>query len=121
MTTNQIKELSRSSFATIGAHGHYHNDLAKINISDAANELASSKQYLENIIQKPVNSFAFPYGYYTPQVVNEAKKAGYGQLLAMDFHFAVDRNDPAMRERFTVNPFISTNNQMYATITRRYE
>jgi len=121
MTTKQIKELSASSFANIGAHGHYHNDLARINIHDVANELAFSKQYLENIIQKPVNSFAFPYGSYTPQVVDEAKKAGYGQLLAMDFHFAVDRNDPAMRERFTVNPFISTNNQMYATITRRYE
>ncbi len=39
----------------------------------------------------------------------------------MDFHFDEDRTDPQMKERFTVNPFISTTNQMYATITRSYE
>lgn len=121
MTAEQIKELSASAFATIGAHGHYHNDLAKINTADAARELSFSKKYLETIIQKPVNSFAFPYGAYSPQVIEAAKKAGYGQLLATDFHFQQDNKDTTMRERFTVNPFISTSNQMYATITRRYE
>jgi peptidoglycan/xylan/chitin deacetylase (PgdA/CDA1 family) len=121
MTREQIRQLSASAYATIGAHGHYHNDLSLLNINDASNELVFCRQYLEKIIQKPVNSFAFPYGAYTPEVVDAAKKAGYKQLLAMDFHFAEDHNDPALRERFTVNPFISTNNQMYATITHRYE
>jgi peptidoglycan/xylan/chitin deacetylase (PgdA/CDA1 family) len=121
MTKGQIKQISASPYANIGAHGYYHNDLARIGINDAAEELVFSKQYLENIIGKQVNSFAFPYGSYTSQVVEMAKKAGYKQLLAMDFHSATDCNDPTMRERFTVNPFISANNQMYATITRRYE
>jgi peptidoglycan/xylan/chitin deacetylase (PgdA/CDA1 family) len=121
MTTEQIRELSASPYANIGSHGYYHNDLARIDISDAGKELALSKQYLENLIAKPITSFAFPYGAYTPGVIDEAKKAGYKQLLAMDFHFAEDHANVAMRERFTVNPFISTHNQMYATITRRYE
>jgi peptidoglycan/xylan/chitin deacetylase (PgdA/CDA1 family) len=121
MTEAHIKELSQSPYATIGSHGYYHNDLSQISIGDAAEELTYSKQYLENLIQKPVNSFAFPYGAYTPQVIEEAKKIGYNQLLAMDFHNKNDNSDLTMRERFTVNPFISTQNQMYATITRRYE
>jgi peptidoglycan/xylan/chitin deacetylase (PgdA/CDA1 family) len=121
MTTDEIKKLAASPFAHIGSHGYYHNDLARIGIDDAAEELVFSKQYLENIIDKPVNSCAFPYGAYTPEVIATAKEAGYSQLLAMDFYFGDDHNDPAMRERFTVNPFISTNNQMYATVTRRYE
>ncbi|HEY4323702.1 MAG TPA: polysaccharide deacetylase family protein [Mucilaginibacter sp.] len=121
LTAEQIKELSYSPFVTIGAHGYFHNDLASISASDAAGELALSKQYLENIIGKPVTSFAFPYGSYTPEVVDAAKKAGYSRLLAMDFNFLEDDEDVTMRERFTVNPFISTNNQMYATITRSYE
>lgn len=121
MTTEQIRKLAKSPFASIGSHAYYHNDLARISIDDAATELALSKQYLENITQKPVNSFAFPYGTYTPEVIDAAKKAGYKQLLATDFQFAEDHEDETMRERFTVNPFISTNNQMYATINRRYE
>jgi len=121
MTREQIKELSASPLVTIGSHSYYHNDLARVPVKDAALEMSTSKQFLENTVDKPVNSFAFPYGSYTRQTVAEAKNAGYNQLLAMDFQFAEDHNDPAMRERFTVNPFISPVNQMHATITRSYE
>ena len=121
MTGEQIKKLSNSPFATIGAHGYFHNDLARISISDAVDELKLSKKYLENIIEKPVTSFAFPYGSYTPEIISAAKQAGYKQLLAMDFKSVRDNEDIMMRERFTVNPFISTANQMYATIIRNYE
>ena len=34
MTTTQIKALSDSPFANIGAHGYFHNDLARIDIND---------------------------------------------------------------------------------------
>ncbi|MDB5134103.1 MAG: hypothetical protein JWP37_706 [Mucilaginibacter sp.] len=121
MTKEQIQELSASPFAGIGSHGYYHNDLACIPIGDAVDEMARSKQYLENIIDKPITSLAFPYGSYTRATIKAAKNAGYDQLLAMDFYFAEDHADGAMRERFTVNPFISPVNQMHATITRSYE
>jgi peptidoglycan/xylan/chitin deacetylase (PgdA/CDA1 family) len=121
MTKKQIRELSLSPFVNIGSHGYYHNDLARISAPDADDEMLRSKLYLEDITNRSVNSLAFPYGTYTPGVVENAKKTGYNQLLCMDFHFDEDRSDPIMRERFTVNPFISTPNQMYATITRTYE
>ncbi|MFI5161106.1 MAG: polysaccharide deacetylase family protein [Sphingobacteriales bacterium] len=121
MTSKQIRELSASPLATIGSHSCYHNDLSRIPIQEVAEDLRHSKWYIENIVDKAVNSFAFPYGTYTPQVTETAKKAGYNQLLATDFHFTEDHNDPTMRERFTVNPFISLINQMHATITRSYE
>ena len=121
MTTTQIKTLSDSPFASIGAHGYFHNDLARIDINDVKTELIDSKRYLENIIQKPINSLAFPYGSYTTEVVRVAKQTGYKQLLAMDFLFNDDVKDLSMHERFTVNPFISANNQMYATVTKTYE
>lgn len=121
MSVNQIAELSASPFVTIGAHGFYHNDLAKINIDDASAELVNTKQFLENITRKAVNSFAFPYGSYNAKVIAAAKKAGYKQLLATDFVNPGDKNDTTMRERFTINPFISVNNQMRATIHGSYE
>jgi peptidoglycan/xylan/chitin deacetylase (PgdA/CDA1 family) len=121
MTPEQIRELSASKYVSIGAHGHYHNDLAQISLNDAANEMALSKHYLENIIDKPVNSFAFPYGTYTRDIVKAAKNIGYDQLLPMDFRFSDDYEDEAMKERFIVNPFISPINQMRAIITHSYE
>ena len=121
MSANQIKELSASPFATIGAHSCYHNDLARINIADATDELVNSKSFLENITQKNISSFAFPYGSYNVKVIAAAKKAGYKQLLATDFINAGDEKDEALRGRFTINPFISVNNQMLATIKGSYE
>jgi len=121
MTKEQIAELASSPFAGIGAHGYYHNDLTSLSIFNAAKELSLSKQYLEGIIKKTVRSFAFPYGAYNADVVEAAKKAEFTQLLAMDFLSPADVNDPVMRERFTVNPFISVNNQMYAIIMRSYD
>lgn len=121
MTTAQIKAMAESPFANIGAHGYYHNDLARIDIDNAKAELTDSKNYLENIIQKPVDSLAFPYGSYTKEAVVAAKQAGYSKLFAMDFLFKEDAEDLSMRERFTVNPFISANNQLYATVTKAYE
>jgi peptidoglycan/xylan/chitin deacetylase (PgdA/CDA1 family) len=121
MTMDQIKKMAGSPFVTIGSHGYYHNDLSKISNQEAAWEMVKSKQFLESIIQKPVNSIAFPYGAYSMPLIPAAKNAGYSQLLATDFRFADDQFDGTMRERFTVNPFISPVNQMHANITRRYE
>jgi peptidoglycan/xylan/chitin deacetylase (PgdA/CDA1 family) len=121
MTATQIRELSASRYATIGAHSCYHNDLTKIAIADAEAELSLSKIYLENVTDKSVNSFAFPYGSYNQTLISAAKTAGYQQILAMDFNTPEDYNDEYLRERFTVNPFISTNNQMYSTIKKSYD
>jgi peptidoglycan/xylan/chitin deacetylase (PgdA/CDA1 family) len=121
MTPEQIKDLALSPLVTIGSHSYYHNDLAQISKANVADELHRSKKYLENLTGKPVNCFAFPYGSYTREVVQAAKDAGYSQLLAMDFKFDEDATDTTMRERFTVNPFISPINQLHATITRKYE
>jgi peptidoglycan/xylan/chitin deacetylase (PgdA/CDA1 family) len=120
MTESQIRDLAQSPLISIGAHGYYHNDLSEITIEDAKQELQESKQYLENLIGKPVTSLAFPYGTYNQEVAGEAKKAGYDQLLVLDFYHEEDQHDPMMRERFTVSPLVSTNNQMYASIIRSY-
>jgi peptidoglycan/xylan/chitin deacetylase (PgdA/CDA1 family) len=120
MTPEQIRALSRSRWVTIGSHGFYHNDLGRIPISDVEEELAVSKRYLETWTGKPVRSIAFPYGTYSPFAVTAALKAGYEQILALDYHFPEDHANPAMRERFIVNPYVSTDNQMLATIKRTY-
>ena len=120
MTKIQIRELSASPLVTIGAHGYYHNDLSQISIGQAKDEMIRSKRYLEDITGKEVKALAFPYGAYTEEVKEEAKKIGFSQLLATQFLFQKDREDATMRERLTINPFISVINQMHANTTGHY-
>jgi peptidoglycan/xylan/chitin deacetylase (PgdA/CDA1 family) len=121
MTEEQIKTLSKSKWVTIGSHSYYHNDLAKIPVASAKEEIIRSKQLLENITGKEIKALAFPYGSYTREVIEAAKSTGYSQLLATEFLFPEDKDDITMRERLTTNPFISNINQMHADITGNYK
>lgn len=121
MSVKDIAHLSSSAYSTIGAHGYYHNDLNEISIEECKKELIGSKSFLEKICNKKINALAFPYGHYSGEVVVEAKKAGYDQLLAVDFQFKEDKTDPSMKERMIINPHISIVNQMYAIVKGRYE
>jgi peptidoglycan/xylan/chitin deacetylase (PgdA/CDA1 family) len=120
MTEEQVKELSRSKWVTIGSHGYYHNDLAEIPGNSVRNEIAKSKEFLENITGKKIKALAFPYGSYTKEVIEAAKEIGFTQLLATEFIFPDDMADTTLRERLTINPFISVINQMHANITGKY-
>jgi peptidoglycan/xylan/chitin deacetylase (PgdA/CDA1 family) len=121
MSVKDIAHLSSSAYSTIGAHGYYHNDLNEISSEECKKELIESKSFLEKICNKKINALAFPYGHYSREVVAEAKKAGYDQLLAVDFQFTGDRTDPSMKQRMIINPYISIINQMYAIVKGNYE
>ncbi len=121
MSVEQIAELAASPFITIGAHSFYHNDLARINIDNANAELTKTKHFLQDVTNKDVDSFAFPYGSYNSEVIAAAKRAGHSQLLAVGFKNPVDEKDETMRERFIINPFISVNNQMRTILKGHYE
>ncbi|MEO5561786.1 MAG: polysaccharide deacetylase family protein, partial [Chitinophagaceae bacterium] len=120
MTDEQIKELSTSPWATIGSHGYYHNDLAKIPIDKVKEELIQSKDYLEKVTGKEVKALAFPYGSYNKQVKDEAIRVGYTQLLGTETLLPGDNEETMIRERFTINPFIQVHTQMQATIKGNY-
>jgi peptidoglycan/xylan/chitin deacetylase (PgdA/CDA1 family) len=121
MTPEEIRVLSASKWVTIGSHSYYHNDLAMTPMASVKKDLAHTKQFLENITGKEVKALAFPYGSYTREVLEEAKHTGYSQLLATEFLFPGDANDTTLRERLTINPFISDINQMHANITGNYK
>jgi len=120
MNEDQVRQLSASKWVTIGSHGYYHNDLAKLSADKAKDEMILSKQYLEKITGKEISRVAFPYGSYTKETVAIAKKSGFSQLLATEFLFPEDRQDATLRERLTINPFISGINQLYANIRGNY-
>ena len=121
MTTEEINLLSSSRWVTIGSHGYYHNDLAVIAGDALKEELVRSKQFLENVTGKEIKALAFPYGSYSDTVINEATAAGYTQLLTTAYQLPEDAANPLLKERLTINPFISNINQLHATISGNYK
>jgi peptidoglycan/xylan/chitin deacetylase (PgdA/CDA1 family) len=121
MNEQQIRELAASPGITIGSHGYYHNDLSAISPQLAKEEMIRSKQWLEQVTGKTIKALAFPYGAYSAAVKEEAKKAGYSQLLATEFLFPGDIYDQTLKQRLTINPFISPINQLHATVNGYYD
>ncbi len=116
MTAKQLGMLASHPLMTIGCHGYYHNDLARIPLPRAVEEIRRNSAYLNRVTGKEIQALAFPYGSYTMALVAEAKKMGFDQLLALDLHADEDGAETSLRPRMAVNPFISLHNLMIAFI-----
>ncbi len=84
MTSNEIVHASRNNLVTIGSHTCKHNNMEKLPIQSAIEDLKKSKSILENLIQKQVDEFAYPYGLFSEEIVVEAKKIGYHYQLGTE-------------------------------------
>lgn len=100
MTDEQIRQCAQSKNITVGSHGFYHNNLGSLSNEDAVAEVAKSKQYLENIIQKSVTSIGFPDGSYTEQLNDSLPAIGITHQFVVDHRF----NDRGKRS-FTYHRF----------------
>ena len=120
MDQEQIRALSQNQWVTIGSHSYFHDDLRNQSPGVLKKDLIDSKSYLEGIIDRPIQALAFPYGSYDSLVLDEAKKAGYNQLLCTNFVFEHDQNEATLKERLTINPFISNLQQLYANVYGTY-
>ena len=62
----------------IGSHTVNHpQDLKKVSDTELCDEVAGSKQLLEDILGTEITSFCYPRGRYNKTVINGVKEAGY--------------------------------------------
>lgn len=110
---NQIIETSKSKYITIGSHGFYHNNLGKIALQDACRELKMSKDYLEGLIQKEVNTLGYPDSSYSRELVSEAFSLGFKyQVATENYSFEEDENDHRILTRKGIYNCDSCGNQL---------
>jgi peptidoglycan/xylan/chitin deacetylase (PgdA/CDA1 family) len=118
MTAEQIHKTSLSKNITIGSHGFYHNNLGSLSTTDALNEVELSKNYLEKIIQKKVESIGFPDGSYTEELNDALYAAGFKKQFLVDYHF----NDAGRRDftydRVGLYPFMGNTHQILHKILK---
>ena len=82
---NELKELSSSELIEIGAHTINHPKLAKISTDEQWSEIEQSKIGLEKILNRSIDSFAYPFGgkdSFDQKTINLVKKAGFNYACA---------------------------------------
>lgn len=76
MTEAQLRSLNDNRIE-IGSHSMTHPKLPELEIDDALSEVRDSKLKLEDMLDRQINSFAYPHGKYDTSIVELVKSAGY--------------------------------------------
>ena len=77
LTTAQLQEIGNDGLVEIGAHTVHHVWLKGRSLKDVNNEVFQSKVILQKIINKPVVSFAYPFGAFDEQAIQVVRDAGF--------------------------------------------
>ncbi len=75
MGPGQIDEVARSF--DIGVHGYRHVDLTGIPLKEAEADIREAKDSLEEIIDRDVVCFCYPWGACNPRIVDIVERTGF--------------------------------------------
>lgn len=82
MLKSEVSEIAGDGLVEIGAHTVNHAWLRGRTKDSVKYEVSESKKMLEDITSLKVVSFAYPYGAFDKQAIDEVKKAGYNSAVS---------------------------------------
>ena len=80
MTRSQLLEMDAEG-VVIGAHSRTHADLRACDPAELESQVRGSKEDLEDLVAKPVTSFAYPAGLLNDRVVAAVSAAGFATAV----------------------------------------
>ena len=86
LSPGDLRRAVASGLVTVGAHTVDHPRLTTLDDARLAHELGASKRRLEEIVERPVELFAYPYGDYDRRVAAAVAAAGYRAAFVEDAH-----------------------------------
>lgn len=101
MNAEELRELDRVALVEVGSHTSLHVDMSSMSSEEAYREMASSKQALEDLLQKPVDTFAYPKCGFSPSCPEAARRAGYKVAVTCG---ARGGDDPFALARESIDP-----------------
>jgi peptidoglycan/xylan/chitin deacetylase (PgdA/CDA1 family) len=79
---DEIKEIAKSPFVEIGSHTLDHADLPALSSQEQRSQLSQNKKVIEQMLGREVTTLAYPYGHYTPEVMQAARDIGYTSAVS---------------------------------------
>lgn len=83
LTTEQIIEMAEWGIC-FGSHTVTHRRLTELDSEAIDRELIDSKKALENLLQRRVTSFSYPYSAVNPEIKSRVRAAGYQLALTYE-------------------------------------
>ncbi|MCG9690131.1 polysaccharide deacetylase family protein, partial [Vibrio tubiashii] len=104
MNAQELKALSESGYVEIGGHTVSHPHLNTLSPDMQEAEIKNNKDELENLLSKPLTSFAYPYGSLDVDSKKITEKLGYQFAVATDSGPNAAHQDPYHIRRIAVFP-----------------
>lgn len=105
LTRDEVRSLAAGPWVEVGAHTVSHPVLADLPMAVQRSEIGSSRQCLEAMVNRPVTTFAYPYGTradYTKATASLVEEEGFA-LACSNYPEAVTRtSDVFQLPRFVV-------------------
>ncbi|MDO6685706.1 MULTISPECIES: polysaccharide deacetylase family protein [unclassified Agarivorans] len=84
MNAETMRKIDQSGYVEIGGHTVTHPKLAELTEAEQQQEIEQNKAELESLLDRKLNTFAYPYGNHNQQTKQVAKQAGYTYTVATD-------------------------------------
>jgi peptidoglycan/xylan/chitin deacetylase (PgdA/CDA1 family) len=84
LTRDEVVRLAEGGLIEIGAHTVTHPALARLPVTTQRDEIRWSRAHLEEMLNHPVTSFAYPHGSYTQETLAVVREAGFSSACSSD-------------------------------------
>jgi peptidoglycan/xylan/chitin deacetylase (PgdA/CDA1 family) len=103
---HDVRKASRSGIA-IGSHTATHRNLLALGVDEVREELERSHAEIGAAVGRAPDMVSYPYGYYSHEVIEAARQAGYRAGVTMRFGLAGRGAEPLALPRINVPAGIS--------------
>lgn len=102
MTPDHLHQLVSNPLFTIGSHTMNHPALGERPADEQSSEIVGGNQYLNNLMGKSVELFAYPYGNYNETSVSLVKGEGLSTAVTTEEGVITNRSNPLRMSRYQV-------------------
>ncbi|MFH1131085.1 MAG: glycosyltransferase [Pseudomonadota bacterium] len=99
---DEIRRLAHLPGVTIGAHSQHHSCLPLQPREVQQAEINGSKNMLEDLLDRPISTFAYPFGEYSEQTVSLVREAGFKVAVTVKPEPVVSFSYPLLLPRLEV-------------------
>lgn len=100
---NNFHAFAKEPLIEYGSHTHAHYNLEYLNGQECFTELNESKKIIESFTGREVISLAFPDGSYSKNTLDIASKAGYKNMVAVEYKFNENNEVKGLLSRYTIS------------------
>ncbi len=123
MSSYELRSLAKGALFEIGAHTVSHPWLSRLPALEQEQEIANSKQYLEDLTNKPVHRFSYPHGDQSDETWKIVQRLKFSSACTVVQEAVMPNTNPLLLPRFTVSNWngLDFEKNLLNWLTQNYE